>query len=113
MSILSGIWFSSSSQFGGLDAFGAGRHSKLGKTMTHSRAMGLSSYYLALRAISEDTAQFPIRILKDDGEGKKESLRDTPIWRMLNKTPNGETLSIVFRETLTAGAIGWGGGFAG
>jgi len=91
---------------------GDGTKSLSGEVVTESKAMALSAYFCAIRSISEDVAKLPISVYKRlDPRGKERATRH-PTYRILHSEPNPEMTAIVFRETLTAHALGYHGGFA-
>lgn len=88
-------------------------------TETHSgivvnpdKAMALGAYYDGIRIISEDVAKLPFVTYRRLEPRGKERDREHPVYRLLDEAPNPNMSAVAFRETLTAHAIGWGGGFA-
>lgn len=109
-----------------VDWFG-GRQTAAGMRMTPEKALGLSTYFLCTRAISEDIAKLPFRVYRRRGCGTpavdlpaeerwllrgKDRLPDHPANKLLHEAPNADTTAMVFKETLTGHAVNWGGGFA-
>lgn len=75
-------------------------------------ALGLSAYYAALRAISEDVAKLPIEAFEQTGPNTKERRPEHPAEELLNRNPNPESSPKTFRENMTAWTLGWGGSIA-
>lgn len=91
---------------------GWGRATKAGPRVGPDSAMGLSAYFAALRAISEDVGKLPLITYRELEPRGKERARNHPCYRMLKVRPNPEMSSITFRETLQSWALGWGRGIA-
>lgn len=83
-----------------------------GETIGPDKALTLSSYYAAIRAISEDAAKLPLILYKRLKPRGKQRMDGTPLYRLLHDSPNREMSSMSFRETMTLHAIGWGNGIA-
>lgn len=75
-------------------------------------ALALAAYYDGIRIISEDVAKLPFPVYRRLEPRGKERDREHPVHRVLNDSPNRNMSAMSFRETMTANAIGWGGGFA-
>lgn len=88
------------------------RRTVSGETVSAGNSLTLSSYYAAMRNISEDVAKMPLityRRLENKG---KEPATDHNLFRLLSLEPNHEMSSMEFRETMQHWALGWGGGYA-
>lgn len=83
-----------------------------GITVNPDNALALGAYYDGIRIISEDIGKLPFITYRRLTPRGKERARDHPIFPLLNEAPNQNMSAMAFRETLTANAIGWGGGFA-
>lgn len=94
------------------DVLTGGNQTISGETISPSSAMGLSAYYAAIRAISEDVGKLPLKLYKRLMPKGKEELPGTWLYRLIHDAPNPEMSSQTFRETLTQHAMGWGNGFA-
>ena len=93
-------------------AIGAGSETLSGETIGPDSALSVSSYYAALRCVSEDIGKLPL-LLYDRVAGKGRVRLDShPLYRLIHDQPNPEMSSQSFRETLTSHALGWGNGFA-
>ena len=93
-------------------SLGGGDATVSGETISPDKALTLSAYFAAIRAISEDVGKLPLilyRTLKPRG---KERATTHPLYRLLHDSPNREMSSMSFRETLTMHSIGWGNGYA-
>lgn len=83
-----------------------------GQIVGPDTALTLSSYFAAIRAISEDVGKLPLILYQRLNPRGKERASGHPLYRLLHDTPNIEMSSMSFRETLTLHAIGWGNGLA-
>ncbi len=83
-----------------------------GETIGPDKALTLSSYYAAIRAISEDVGKLPLILYRHLQPRGKERATTHPLYRLLHDSPNREMSSMSFRETLTLHSIGWGNGYA-
>ncbi len=92
------------------DALGS-RRTTSGESVTEATAMSLPAYFAGVRCISEDIAKLPFKVYKPLVRGK-ELIRDHPVNRLMNFSPNPEMTSMTFRQTLQGWALGWGDGFA-
>ncbi|MHC4697117.1 MAG: phage portal protein, partial [Planctomycetota bacterium] len=83
-----------------------------GETVGPDKALTLSAYFAAIRAISEDVAKLPLILYERMEPRGKRRMPKHPVYRLLHDEPNPEMSSMSFRETLTLHAIGWGNGCA-
>lgn len=83
-----------------------------GETVGPDKALTLSAYYAAIRAISEDVAKLPLILYKTLKPRGKQRMTGHPLYRLLHDEPNREMSSMTFRETMTLHAINWGNGLA-
>ncbi len=83
-----------------------------GVNVTPDTALGLSAYYLALRAVSEDVGKLPLILYRRTGADERDRAEDHELYHLIRDEPNPNMSSMTFRETLTHHAMGWGGGFA-
>lgn len=79
--------------------------------VTQDKALELSACFACVRVISEDIAKLPWNVFARSGNARQK-LDNSPIYRLLNSRPNPEMGSFAFRETITAHALTWGGGYA-
>jgi HK97 family phage portal protein len=93
-------------------ALTGGDRTVAGVTVGPDTALTLSSYYAAIRNISEDVGKLPLILYKHLDPRGKQRMSGHPLYRLLHDAPNGEMSSMAFRETLTLHAIGWGNGYA-
>lgn len=95
-----------------LDFFGGGK-SASGISVNEESMTALDTVWACVRAIAEDIAKLPIRVIRDSAGGNFEVLRDHPVSRLLNYKPNSDpSTAISMREALFWNAILWGNGFA-
>lgn len=83
-----------------------------GESVGPDKALTLSSYFAAIRAISEDVAKLPLLLYRHMQPRGRERAVDHPLYRLLHDSPNDDMGAMTFRETLTMHAVGWGNGFA-
>ncbi len=83
-----------------------------GETSGPDKALTLSAYFAAIRAISEDVGKLPLIVYKHLKPRGKARATEHQLYRLLHDEPNREMSSMSFRETLTMHAIGWGNGYA-
>ena len=83
-----------------------------GERVNEQIAMGLSAWYGAIRAISEDVAKLDLILYRRRKDGGKDRATGHPLYRMLHDSPNPDHTSIVFEETILQHALGWGNGYA-
>ena len=62
--------------------------------------MGLSAWYGAIRAISEDVAKLDLILYRRRKDGGKDRATGHPLYRMLLDSPHPDHTSIVFEETI-------------
>lgn len=93
-------------------AFTGASETASGESVGPDTALTLSSYFAAIRAISEDVAKLPLILYRRLEPRGKLRASSEPIYRLLHDSPNPEMSSMSFRETMTLHAIGWGNGLA-
>ena len=93
-------------------AFTGGSATVSGETVGPDRALTLSSYFAAIRAIAEDVGKLPLILYRRLEPRGKERMTGHPLYRLLHDEPNADMSAMSFRETLTLHAIGWGNGLA-
>lgn len=94
------------------DALAGGPPSAAGIHVGPNKALTLSAYFAAIRAISEDIAKLPLVTYERLQPRGKKRAPAYPLYSLLHDAPNPETSSMAFRETMTQHAIGWGNGYA-
>ena len=82
-----------------------------GTTISGETSLGLSAYYACIRNISEDVAKLPLQVFDRIDDEVRERRSGHPVERLL-RFPNPWMSGLVFRETLTHWALGWGNGYA-
>lgn len=92
--------------------FNGGGTSKAGVIVNEQTALTLSAVYQAIRVISEAVASLPFPVYRRLSPRGKERVNAHPAYRLLNRQPNPEMPSYVFRETLMGHVLGWGNGYA-
>jgi HK97 family phage portal protein len=92
--------------------FGGGAATSTGVAVSEWTALNYSAVWAAIATISGDVASLPLPLYKLTKNGGKERYVDSKLYELLHDAPNPEMTSMVFRETLQAHALSWGGGFA-
>jgi HK97 family phage portal protein len=89
------------------------RMSLSGQPVNETTAMKVSSFYAAVRVITESIASLPLDLYRrlPDGGGKQKEYKDRR-FRLLHSQPNGWQTSFEFREMLTYHIIIRGNGYA-
>jgi len=75
-----------------------GISSKSGASVNVDTSLRVSTVLACVRAVAEDLAQLPLRILKEDGDGSKVAATDHPLYRILHDRPNDWQTSFEWRE---------------
>lgn len=84
-----------------------------GESVNESSSMALSAYFASIRAISEDVAKLPLFVYKRlQPRGKERVGQSDTVQQILHDAANEEMSAMSFRETITAHALGYHGGFA-
>lgn len=95
-----------------LTAWGLGSKTNSGVYITPATAMTLSSYYAAVRAISEDIGKLPLFTYERlEPRGKKRAVNH-PVYTLLHDMPNNLMSSMTWRETMTHYALTWGNAYS-
>lgn len=82
-----------------------------GINVSPESAYGLSAYFAAVRAISEDVAKLPLKTYRRLDRGK-EVFPDHPLYPILHDAPNEFMSSMNWRESMTSYALTWGNAYA-
>ncbi len=82
-----------------------GLQSKAGPTITVDSALGVTTVLACTRAIAEGNAQIPIKLIREDENGRKTVAKQHPVHRVLAFRPNPWMTSFGFRETMTYHAV--------
>jgi len=83
-----------------------------GESVTPPTALGITAYFAAIRAISEDVAKLPLGVYEELEGGGRRRVADHPVDYLVHTEPNPEMSSMAFREALMQHALGWGNGYA-
>lgn len=93
------------------DAWTDGTPTVSGERVTPEKALGLSAYFAALRAISDDIGKLPFPLYERLSRGKKRR-PDHPVYRLIHDRPNPETGAMAFWSTAVGHALSRGNGMA-
>jgi HK97 family phage portal protein len=83
-----------------------------GERVSPERALSLSAYFAAIRAISEDIAKLPFMIYRRLSSGGKKRATDHKAYTLIHDSPNPETEAMPFWETMIGHALSRGNGLA-
>jgi HK97 family phage portal protein len=83
-----------------------------GERISPERALGLSAYHAAMRAISEDIAKLPLPLYERLRPRGKKRRPDHPVYGLIHDRPNPETGAMAFWETIMGHGLGHGNGVA-
>lgn len=95
-----------------LTSWALGGRTSAGIDVSPASAMTLSSYFGAVRAISEDIAKLPLITYRRLTPRGKERALDHPVYPLLHDAPNAEQTAMAWRETLMDHALTWGNGYS-
>lgn len=94
------------------DALTGGTKASSGERVNEKIAMGLAVYLACIKNISEDIGKLPLGIYKHIEPRGSKRQRTHAADSLLHFSPNNEMTAMSFRETITAHALGYHGGFA-
>jgi len=94
-----------------LDSMG-GKKTTSGERVSSESALSISSYFAAMRAISEDIGKLPFVLYKLGSESGRNKAVDHAAYKVLRHRWNPWVSAQSGRETMTHHAMGWGNGFA-
>jgi HK97 family phage portal protein len=83
-----------------------------GEQVTHRTASTVSSYYAAIRNVSEDIGKIPSYVIRLDKNENKTHAKDLGVYKLLTLQANPMMTAMSFKELLNSWAQGWGNGFA-
>jgi HK97 family phage portal protein len=83
-----------------------------GVAVTPENALTFSAVFDAVNQISSDVAKLPLVLRKRRPDGGSDPYEASKLHRLLKLEPNPEMDTMTFRQTLTAHALTWHGGFA-
>ena len=86
--------------------------SKSGIEISALSAMRVSAMAACVRAIAEDVAQLPLKLMQDMPDGSKRQAREHSVYRVVRGRPNAYQTSMALRGQLTAHAVLGRGGYA-
>lgn len=91
---------------------GGGSTSKSGAVVSEQAALRVSAVAGCVRAVSQDVAQLPLKLMQEKPDGTKLPARGHPLYRVLHDRPNAWQTSMGFRGQLGAHAALGKGGYA-
>ncbi len=94
------------------DAWTDGRATASGERVSPNKALGLSAYFAAKRAISEDIGKLPFHLYQRLSPRGKKRRPDHPVYGLIHDRPNPETAAMPFWETMVGHALDLGNGIA-
>ena len=91
---------------------GGGSQSKSGTVVNELSALRVSAVAGCVRAVSQDVAQLPLKLVQESPDGTKRPARAHVLYRILHDRPNAWQTAMGFRGQLTAHAALGKGGYA-
>ncbi len=91
---------------------GAGRVSAAGVTVTEKLAMRNSAFFRAMKLISTSVGMLPTQLFRRQADGRTEKAKDHPLYRVLNKRPNGYQTALEFKTHMQLCALLDGNAYA-
>lgn len=86
--------------------------SSAGVTVTEATALGLSTVWACVDAISQDVAKLPLFVYRRLPDDTRERATDVTAYRILKTSPNTDMTAIDFRQCMTANCLLWGNAYA-
>ena len=87
--------------------------SDAGERVDERTSMQIATVYACVRLLSESVAQLPLHLYRyTDNESSKEKVRDHPLYRILNRSPNPEMSRFSFIEVMMTHLLLWGNAYA-
>jgi HK97 family phage portal protein len=83
-----------------------------GVSVTPESAFNSSAFWSAVSIIAADVASLPLELFKRSKDGSTSAFTDSKTYELVHDNPNPEMTSMVWRETLQAHALTWGGGYS-
>jgi HK97 family phage portal protein len=83
-----------------------------GILVTPQTALTFSAYYAGVRVITEDLASLPFCTFQRIPNGGSKAVPSHPVSVLWNRSPDGESTSMNWREAWTGHCLGWGNAFA-
>lgn len=74
--------------------------SKSGQPVGLKEAIRVATVFACARVIANGIAQVPLKLYREDQNGRKEPAREHPLYRVLHRKPNPWQTSYEFRETI-------------
>jgi HK97 family phage portal protein len=95
------------------DAWTGGEQATVsGERVSPERALSLSAYFAAIRAISEDIGKLPFPLYQRMSPRGKTRRPEHPVYKLIHDRPNPETGAMVFWSTMIGHALSRGNGLA-
>ncbi len=95
----------------GVDADFIG-NSNSGIRVDELRALQTSAVYACVKILAETVASLPLHLFRKSKDNKSETAEQHPLFSCLYDTPNEETTSFEFRETMMTSLLLWGNAYA-
>jgi HK97 family phage portal protein len=83
-----------------------------GMLVNERTALTLPAVLSLVNVLATDAAMFPLRVYRRSADGGRESVPLHPVDELLNVSPDGETIPLVWKQSLMAHALLWGNGHA-
>lgn len=93
--------------------FSDGARTLAGPVVSEATALSVSAFYSGVNQIASDIAKLPLNLRKIRDGGGSDPYTESKLYKLLKFSPNPETRSMMFRQTITAHALIYEkGGFA-
>ena len=86
--------------------------SKAGVSVSIQSAWRVSAVAGCVRAVAQDVAQLPLKLMRESDAGKKLPVKDRVLYRVVHSRPNSWQTAMAFRAQLTSHAALGKGGYA-
>lgn len=88
-----------------------GSKSKSGVSVTHDRALHLTTVFACIKILAESVGQLPLHLLQEKSEREKIKAKDHDLYWRLNQSPMENFTSQEWLEWLVASLAGWGNAY--
>ena len=85
-----------------------GQMTASGIKINEETAQGITAVYACLRVLSETVSSLPVHLFRRISDDKRERATKHPLYRLINKKPNPEMASMIFREVMMLHLNSWG-----
>lgn len=94
-----------------LETLGGGRPTSAGLSVSQDNVISISGVWAALQMICGTIGVLPLKMYQEGAGGRKDEVRQHPLWGRLNLNPNADWYSSAFRESKQVQLLLAGSGF--